>query len=37
MASNLLVTHYNDNTTIPEITDNTDWMNDTDGAMCYNV
>lgn len=37
MAQNLRVTHYNDGTEIPEITDNTDWTNDTDGALCaYN-
>jgi uncharacterized protein (TIGR02145 family) len=35
MAENLKVTYYNDGTDIPLITDNTDWVNDTAGAMCY--
>jgi uncharacterized protein (TIGR02145 family) len=35
MAANLKVTHYNDGTLIPIITDNTEWANDTSGAMCY--
>jgi uncharacterized protein (TIGR02145 family) len=37
MKTNLKVTHYNDGTVIPEITDNGDWGDDTDGALCaYN-
>jgi len=35
MAKNLIVEHYNSGTTIPNITSNTEWANDTDGAMCY--
>lgn len=35
MAENLKVTHYNDGTAIPLITDDTDWANDTVGAMCF--
>ena len=35
MALNLIVTHYNDNTDIPELSDPADWMNDEDGARCY--
>ena len=34
MASNLKVKHYNDGTPIPNIVDNTEWINDTAGAMC---
>ena len=34
-SSNLKVTHYNDGTSIPNITDNTLWAADTTGAMCY--
>lgn len=37
MAENLKTTTYRDGTNIPEITDNTDWANDTDGARAaYN-
>ena len=32
---NLDETKYADGTDIPEITNNTDWENDTDGARCY--
>ena len=35
MAKNLNQTKYNDLTTIPNITDNTEWVNDVNGAMCY--
>lgn len=34
-AENLRVTHYNDGTPIPKITDSTEWINDTSGAYCY--
>jgi len=34
MAKNLKVTHYNDNTAIPNITDKTKWEEDTLGAYC---
>lgn len=37
MASNLKVIHFNDGTLIPEITDNTAWVNTIDAALCaYN-
>lgn len=36
MAENLKVSKYNNGTTIPNITDNTQWQNDTTGAWCYN-
>jgi len=37
MKQNLRVTHYNDGTAIPNITDNTQWSNLTTGAYCdYN-
>ena len=37
MAENLRTTKYRNGNTIPEITDNTDWGNDTTGARCaYN-
>ena len=35
MAANLIVTHYNDGTLIPIITDNTAWAALTTDAMCY--
>jgi len=35
MASNLNVTHYNDGTPIPIITDDGTWAADTTGAMCW--
>jgi uncharacterized protein (TIGR02145 family) len=35
MAENLKVSKYNDGTTIPNITDNTEWSNLTTGAWCY--
>jgi uncharacterized protein (TIGR02145 family) len=35
MAENLKATKYNDGTTIPNITDNTQWQNDTTGAWSY--
>jgi uncharacterized protein (TIGR02145 family) len=35
MALNLIVTHYNDGTDIPELPDANDWIADTDGARCY--
>lgn len=35
MKSNLIVTHYNDGSVIPNITDNTAWAGLTTGAMCY--
>lgn len=35
MAENLHTTRYNDNILIPEIVDQTEWANDTDGALCY--
>ena len=35
MAENLKVTKYNDGTTIPNITDNTQWQNNTTGAWSY--
>jgi uncharacterized protein (TIGR02145 family) len=34
MASNLKVTHYNDGTPIPEVTDGIEWSGLTTGAMC---
>jgi len=34
MRQNLKVTHYNDNSAIPNVTDNTDWSNLTTGAYC---
>lgn len=37
MAANLCVTHYNDGTPIPEITNGTEWVENTTGARCsYN-
>jgi uncharacterized protein (TIGR02145 family) len=37
MTENLTVTQYNDGTAISELTDATEWSNDTDGARCaYN-
>ena len=37
MAENLRTTKYKNGNTIPEITDNTDWANDTTGTRCaYN-
>lgn len=37
MSENLKETKYRDNSSIPEITDNTTWSNDTTGARCsYN-
>jgi len=35
LTTNLSETKYADDTDIPEITDNTAWSNDTDGARCY--
>jgi len=35
MAKNLKVSKYNDGTIIPNITDNTQWLNLTSGAWCY--
>ena len=35
MAENLKVSKYSDGTTIPNITDNTQWQNDTSGAWSY--
>jgi len=35
MAENLKVTKYSDGTTIPNITDNTQWQNNTTGAWAY--
>ena len=35
MVENLRVTTYNDNTPIPQITDNTAWSNLTTGAWCW--
>ena len=35
MASDLYTTHYKNGVPIPNITDDTDWSNDTDGAMCW--
>ena len=35
MASNLKVEHFNDNTPIPNITNDSLWAADTAGAMCY--
>ena len=35
MAENLKVSKYNDGTTIPNITDNTEWQNNTTGAWAY--
>ena len=35
MAENLKVSKYNDGTTIPNVTDNTQWQNNTTGAWAY--
>ncbi|MBP6459129.1 MAG: hypothetical protein KA264_03435 [Crocinitomicaceae bacterium] len=35
MAENLKVSKYSDGTTIPNITDNTQWQNNTTGAWSY--
>jgi uncharacterized protein (TIGR02145 family) len=35
MAENLKTTKYNDGSDIPNITDNTEWKNATDGAYCW--
>ena len=35
MAENLKVSKYSDGTTIPNITDNTQWASNTTGAWCY--
>jgi uncharacterized protein (TIGR02145 family) len=35
MAENLKVSKYSDGTTIPNITDKTQWQNNTTGAWCY--
>ena len=35
MAENIKVSKYSDGTTIPNITDNTQWQNDTSGAWSY--
>ena len=35
MAENLKVSKYSDGTTIPNITDNTEWQNNTTGAWAY--
>jgi uncharacterized protein (TIGR02145 family) len=35
MAVNLFVQHYRNGVNIPIIDDFTDWINDTDGAMCW--
>ena len=35
MAANLVVTHYNDGTPIPNVTDDSEWTSLTTGAMCY--
>lgn len=35
MVENLKTTRYNDGTTIPNVTDNTEWSNLTTGAWCY--
>ena len=35
MAENLKVSKYSDGTTIPNITDNTQWENNNTGAWCY--
>jgi uncharacterized protein (TIGR02145 family) len=35
MAENLRTSKYRDGTTIPNITDNTQWQNNTTGAWCY--
>jgi hypothetical protein len=35
MTQNLLVTHYNDGTTIPNITNDVAWGSLTTGGMCY--
>ncbi len=35
MSENLKVSKYNDGTTIPNITDNTQWQNDTTGTWSY--
>lgn len=34
-VENLRVTHYNDGSPIPRITDNSTWENNTSGAYCY--
>src|SRR5690554_750967 len=34
IVENLKVTKYNDGTTIPNVTDNTEWANLTTGAYC---
>jgi len=35
IVENLKVTHYSDGTAIPNITDDTTWLADSDGAYCY--
>jgi uncharacterized protein (TIGR02145 family) len=35
MAENLKTSKYSDGTMIPNITDNTQWKNDSSGAWCY--
>ena len=35
MAENLKASKYNDGTAIPNVTDNTQWQNNTTGAWCY--
>jgi len=35
MAENFRCIHYNNGDLIPELLDNTDWINATDGAMCW--
>jgi uncharacterized protein (TIGR02145 family) len=35
MKQNLKVTHFNNGTTIPNVTDSTSWANLTSGARCY--
>ncbi|MBN2788937.1 MAG: fibrobacter succinogenes major paralogous domain-containing protein [Candidatus Delongbacteria bacterium] len=35
MAENLKVTHYRNGDPVPNLTDNTEWSNTTDGAYCY--
>ena len=35
MAENLKTRHYNDGTSIPNVTDSKAWLNITDGAYCY--
>jgi uncharacterized protein (TIGR02145 family) len=37
MAENLKVTKYSDGTVIPNVTDNTEWQNNTTGAWAYYV